>query len=203
MKKQAWVIDGISYEDFQQLSNDADSEINMSTIQMGEEAGLEISWNYEINKLVIIGRDEHCAVAFACMCHCGVGHEEYFELMEKIMACHPTKKNPFEDGINYDVKPEAGLYFIGETHFNPITHEEFYWVKIGKSTNLKKRMNQYNTCCPMLWRIDTSFDYDKEEYYHNRLYRECVATCNHNEEWFMVDRETYLEMCEKGFAYFD
>lgn len=113
-------------------------------------------------------------------------------------------KHHFDDGINYDTPCYGGLYFIGETHFNPFTKEEFYWVKIGKSSNLAKRMKQYNTCCPMLWRIDFAIDEeDLEEYYHGWLYEHCKAICNHNEEWFLVDRETYLEMCEKGFNYFN
>lgn len=116
--------------------------------------------------------------------------------------------NLFEDGINYAVPREAGLYFIGETHFNPYTKEEFYWVKIGLSTNLAKRMKQYDTHCPMLWRIAFKTNLHKcleieEEYYHDRLKEIAVAGCNHNEEWFLVNRETYLEMCDKGFSYFD
>ena len=113
-----------------------------------------------------------------------------------------TEIPDFDDGIDYDAPNAKGLYFIGETHFNPITHEEFYWVKIGKAVNLRNRMRQYNTHCPMLWRIDFSGDYAYENVYHIWLRQHCIAACNHNEEWFMVDRDTYLAMCEKGFAYF-
>ena len=111
---------------------------------------------------------------------------------------------PFADGINYKVPEEPGLYFIGETHFNPYTKEEFYWVKIGKSTNLAKRLRNYDTCNPMLWRIDYLVNEEnEEEYYHLRLAQIAIAKCNHNEEWFLVNRETYLEMCEQGFSYFN
>lgn len=114
----------------------------------------------------------------------------------------------FDDGIDYDTPNKAGLYFIGETHFNPFTKEEFYWVKIGLSTNLSRRMKEYNTCCPMLWRIAFKTDCNRcleneEGTYHEKLREIAVAICNHNEEWFMVDRRIYLTMCEKGFAYFD
>lgn len=108
------------------------------------------------------------------------------------------------DGINYDTPNEPGLYFLGETHFNPITHEEFYCVKIGRASNLRRRLKEYDTHNPMLWRIDYSVDNEEmEHYYHHRLYDVAIATCNHNKEWFFVDRQTYLEMCEKGFSYFD
>lgn len=108
----------------------------------------------------------------------------------------------FDDGIDYDAPDEPGLYFIGETHFNPKTDEKYYWVKVGKARSLKNRMKQYNTCNPMLWRIGFSKEYDKEEHYHQLLANVAIAKCNHNEEWFLVNRETYLEMCEKGFSYF-
>lgn len=108
----------------------------------------------------------------------------------------------FDDGINYEAPAEKGLYFIGETHFNPLTDEKFYWVKIGKAINLKDRMKSYNTHNPMMWRIDFNNEYDREEYYHSRLLEIAIAKCNHNEEWFLVDKNTYLAMCEKGFSFF-
>ena len=144
--------------------------------------------------------------------------EEMYYALDSIMAAydfHPeAKKYPdrftkvgakaktFEDGINYEVPAEKGLYFIGETHFNPITDEKYYWVKVGKASNLKNRMKSYNTHNPMMWRIGFNNEYDKEEYYHEQLQKVAIAKCNHNEEWFLVDRITYLEMCEKGFSYF-
>ena len=128
-------------------------------------------------------------------------HSAYDALKNNVL--YPVKKEKFDDGINYDAPSHKGLYFLGETHFNPITHEEFYWVKIGKAVNIRNRMSQYNTHCPMLWRIDFTHEYAKEDYYHTQLKKHCIGLCNHNQEWFLVTRETYLAMCEKGFAYFD
>lgn len=109
----------------------------------------------------------------------------------------------FDDGIDYNCCFGKGLYFIGETHFNPITNEKFYWVKIGKSECVYKRMNNYNTCNPMLWRIDFSPNYHLESMYHNLLGKVAIAKCNHNNEWFLVDETTYLAMCEEGFDFFE
>lgn len=114
-----------------------------------------------------------------------------------------TIKETFDDKINYNTPKMKGLYFVGETHFNPLTDEKYYWVKIGKAANLAERMRTYNTHNPMLFRIDYSSEYEKEEYYHVKLIEKAIARCNHNEEWFLVDRETYLGMCEKGFSYFN
>lgn len=114
-------------------------------------------------------------------------------------------KDAFKDGINYDAPDKKGLYFIGNTVFNPITHEEFYWVKVGMTAQtLRKRLRQYNTSNPMMWRIDYKEDAENSEgLYHLFLMEICIARNCCNEEWFLVDRETYLEMCEKGFRYFD
>lgn len=109
----------------------------------------------------------------------------------------------FDDGINYTAPKEKGLYFIGETHFNPLTDEKFYWVKIDKARNIHDRLLSYNTHNPMLWRIDFSKDFDKETWYHEKLDEVAIAKCNHSEEWFLVDRTTYLRMCEEGFKFFE
>ena len=130
-------------------------------------------------------------------------YKERFQRRDRVVT------QAFDDGINYTAPKAPGLYFIGETHFNPITDEKFYWVKIGMSANLARRLKDYNTSNPMMWRIDylteqDTIDLDKaEEAYHGILYEKAIATCNHNKEWFMVDRETYLAMCEQGFAYFE
>lgn len=196
------LVDGITFKDYLYLRR-YKHEDGITTIDLGLRSGLSIEWNYDEEALEVSGKERQVC-AFGVLCHCDLGHEEWFPLMEAMMELPPEKEiEDFNDGINYTAPTSKGLYFIGETHFNPFTNEKFYWVKIGKSTNLKKRMNQYNTCCPMLWRIGFSDKYDEEEFYHDWLYEHCEATCNHNEEWFLVNRETYLEMCEKGFAYFD
>ena len=110
---------------------------------------------------------------------------------------------PFVDDIDYDAPRYGGLYFVGQCVFNPYTDEKFYWVKIGRGANLNSRLNQYNTCTPALWRIGYLEDYEAESKYHALLKSLCLNTHSHSREWFRVDRETYLEMCDKGFSYFD
>lgn len=118
------------------------------------------------------------------------------------------KLMPFEDGINYDAPEDEGLYFIGMVNANPHTGDLYYWVKIGYSSMLKDRMRNYNTDCPMLWRIGFNTAYGEqsriaEKQYHRMLNKIALASCNHNDEWFLVSRDTYFEMCSKGFSYFD
>ena len=130
--------------------------------------------------------------------------DRFTKLEQAISVTPPNKKvKAFDDGIEYHAPSCDGLYFIGETHFNPITKEEYYWVKIGKARNIEARLKEYNTTNPMLWRIDFNLhDYDREKYYHKRLEKICLNKCNHNAEWFLVDKDTYLKMCEEGFAFF-
>lgn len=115
-----------------------------------------------------------------------------------------------EDGINYDAPKAPGLYMISQLSFskeNP--NIKYYWVKIGLSSNLFQRMREYNTHCPMLWRIDykvysNNKDLEnKEHYYHLKLRELATAQAANAEEWFLVDEKTYNELCNKGFSYFD
>lgn len=111
----------------------------------------------------------------------------------------------FQDGVDYNSIPEyKGLYFIGESRWNPALHRPEYWVKVGKAVNIKNRLTKnYFCCCGQIWLIDFSREYDKEHDYHKMIERVCLAHNNHNREYFMVDEKTYLEMCAKGFSYFD
>ena len=120
-----------------------------------------------------------------------------------------VRDNTFkDDGINYNFPDYGGLYLIGTTHVNPITEEFFYWVKVGRASKIASRMTSYKTCCPMCYYIDfkkitdTDTQQMAETSCHQRLRQVSLATCNHNKEWFLVDNETYLEICQKGFKYF-
>lgn len=99
----------------------------------------------------------------------------------------------------------CGLYFLGNTAYNPHTNEVCYWVKIGSSSNLHARMKAYATSNPSTFVIgyEPTRDYVAEEYRYHRLIEAVSLYRNQNNiEWFMVDRNTYLEMCEKGFNFF-
>lgn len=102
----------------------------------------------------------------------------------------------------------CGCYLVGSTNFNPHTGETFYWIKVGMSKDIHQRMTSYNTCCPQLFRVDylkcknKDMAYRAEEYCHAVLYHNSLGKCQHNAEWFLVDREMYLEICRKKFQYF-
>ena len=105
-----------------------------------------------------------------------------------------------------NVPSDSGLYFISQVHFNPITNEKYYWVKIGLSKNIHSRFASYKTCCPMLYKIDFLLcnDYVKREsLYHRELEHFALSRNQNNAEWWQVDEDTYLTMCKKGFDYFN
>lgn len=109
----------------------------------------------------------------------------------------------YDDRIDYSVPEGRGLYFIGGTRYDRDLQKVIHVVKIGKSTNLPKRMDGYNSMNPLLWRCGFSKEYDKETYYHSLLKEKSIARCKGSKEWFIVSEEIYYEMCAKGFSYFD
>ena len=126
---------------------------------------------------------------------------------------------------NREVIPkESGLYLVSNTIFNPMTNEEFFMVKIGMSSNLYNRMKDYSISNPMMFHIDyktidcSQFDtmsmYDRrkrsqaylkeiEDLYHEEMEKRNFIHFEYSREWFIVDRETYMEICEKKFDFFN
>lgn len=109
-----------------------------------------------------------------------------------------NKENPMRDGF----PAEAGIYLIGETHFNPITREELYFLKVGSSINLRDRMKSYRTSNPCLFHIDYLLGHNLEYTYQCELVEVAESLVEGTHEWMKVDRETYLAICEDGFNYF-
>jgi len=112
----------------------------------------------------------------------------------------------FDDKIDYQIPTKCGIYFLGDVHINPITNEIFYWVKVGKGKNLANRMKMYNCHSTMIWRIDFwSVDEDDlteiEEDLQKALIKYALAKHSHNDEWYLVNRETYLAMCKQGLEF--
>ena len=96
---------------------------------------------------------------------------------------------------------EGGLYLIGQTFFNPITDEKYYWIKVGEASDLKRRRRDYNTPTAMIWDIGYYTGNDlTESGCHEKLKEICLH--RHADEWFSIPREDYLKICEIGFDWF-
>lgn len=131
-------------------------------------------------------------------------------------------ENPL--GNRMVIPKQAGLYLVGNVALNPTTGEVFYLVKVGMSTNLYDRMKTYSTSNPMMFNIDYLIIEDDEDYskvpsyrrttlkgrkikpiekqYHKAMEKLNFAHCEYAEEWFVVSKETYLEICAKKFNFF-
>jgi hypothetical protein len=126
----------------------------------------------------------------------------------RVSDYHPTPDVPVfrDDRTNLRLAPHAtGLYFFGNTAYNPETGEVQYWVKIGVGVDLWERARAYRTCNPSAYVIgykETCQRYREENEYHKRLEQLALYRNQNNDEWWMVDRETYLTMCEKSFDFF-
>ena len=104
-------------------------------------------------------------------------------------------------------KKVSGLYLIGNTYFNPFTEEEFYWVKVGQSTDIAKRLRSYRQHNPMIWVQNIlELPIDKldfaESVCHYELNKVSKEIGKNTREWFRVSRETYLKICTEEWNYF-
>jgi len=99
-----------------------------------------------------------------------------------------------------------GVYLVGSTYFNPYTHEEIYFIKVGKSNDINKRMKNYATHNPMLWKADyrvTEYSSSLESFCQFELSKIALQVADNTDEWFEVKREDYLNICEQGFKWFE
>lgn len=134
---------------------------------------------------------------------------EEFKIIDKYgMTSKQLRESRQYEGAGFPEKLKSGLYLIGYVLMNPFTKEEFYWLKVGVSVDLASRMEQYQVSCPMVWK--NSYCYRKnmkharkeETMCHNLLEKLCIEKGFRSKEWFRVEREVYLDVCQKGFSFF-
>lgn len=124
-------------------------------------------------------------------------------------------KDRFVRKLNPDSLPQqevempesSGVYMIGTTAVNPYTGEEFFWIKVGQSDNLYKRVKTYNIYNPTMWKatyllLEKEYLRDIEKYLHEQLGKICINRSNTSREWFQVSKQDYINLCEKGFNCF-
>ena len=113
----------------------------------------------------------------------------------------------FANKLRFSAPKESGLYLIGNTIFNPLTDEKFYLVKVGIGSNLKNRMSAYKTHNPLMFHIDFhvatgEWEDISEKECHMILLENCISRIERVDEWFIVSKEKYFEICDKGFNFF-
>lgn len=114
----------------------------------------------------------------------------------------------FEDGYSIPVAPEdCGLYLMSSTHFDPITDKKIYCIKVGMSNKLCNRVRGYHSENPFAFLLDTIIfdpeDVGKAEHdCHVMLSDVADAIARDTDEWFIVKKEIFDEICDKKFKYF-
>lgn len=114
----------------------------------------------------------------------------------------------YDDGISLDLPTTPGLYMMGEIRYNPLEERNLYLIKIGKGCNLCSRIKDYKTTNPFPYCIDyievpNALLTSAESLLQNNLRNHAIAKCQHNREWYLVNEDTYYEMCRLGFHYFE
>ena len=134
---------------------------------------------------------------------------EEFKIIDKYgMTSKQLRESRQYEGAGWPNEPNKGLYLIGCVFMNPYTREEFYWLKVGSSTDLRRRIKEYSSLCPMVWknsycyRKDMNHAREEETKCHKRLEMICIERGFRSNEWFRVEREAYLDVCQKGFSFF-
>ena len=93
-----------------------------------------------------------------------------------------------------------GIYFIGDIKYDPLYGKMFY-VKIGSSKDVGKRLKQYRTYNPAFYHDCCSLTCRKyenaERICQNYLSMRSKFTPIYTSEWYIVDEETYWDLCEK------
>jgi len=135
-------------------------------------------------------------------------NSEHFLVKKENKIDNITSVPQWGNDGNKELPNYGGLYLIGNTVFNPITMEEYYWVKVGQSNDVGKRALQYRTQNPMVWCIDSKEvnslgRRDAELECHNKLSAIATNRAISSVEWFSVSREDYLDICDMGFDWFD
>lgn len=92
-----------------------------------------------------------------------------------------------------------GLYFVGMIGMNP-DGNPYYLAKVGRSSNIKKRIAGYASMNPMIYHNNMYItDYDRnidgEHNCHMYLASRAYAVAQNTEEWFYVDEATYFDLC--------
>ena len=114
----------------------------------------------------------------------------------------------YEDGyIKKEISEDCGVYLVGSTHFDPLTGKRYFWIKVGMASNLRKRLNGYRSENPMLFiadlmEVDYADVYEIERSCHIMLSDVAKAQAKGTDEWFLVDRKTYMNICQQGFDFF-
>ena len=117
-----------------------------------------------------------------------------------------SKKNPYLKGYDFNYPETAGLYMLGQIICNPENPEEqFFLIKVGKSTNLKQRIRSYEGANPFAKCISyiklPKSQIDKAEVKAHVLLGNMKGTRCNGTEWYAMSEHHYIQFLKFGFSY--
>ena len=123
-----------------------------------------------------------------------------YEIVEdKVIRIPHVKDGCFRQSYMSDYEDFSGVYFIGDIKYDPLYGKMFY-VKVGSSKNIGQRIKQYRTYNPAFFHhmcsLPTRHYRRAEEYCQNYLQSKCKFVPKYTSEWWIVDEETYWQMCK-------
>lgn len=111
-------------------------------------------------------------------------------------------KHPIIHKCRYTWTEKGGVYLLCQiTCPCDRPNEKYFLVKVGKSTNLNRRISSYRGSNPFAHCIDiqeTRNLHNVEKKYHQRMKQKWEQQAG--TEWFVVSEEDYKEILQKGFA---
>jgi hypothetical protein len=133
----------------------------------------------------------------------------YKDRFERIHTSYISSTQPII--TNTDTIPQInyndhfpGLYFLGQIGYNPILDKKIYFVKVGQSEDIGKRVKQYFSYNPLIYYNHTCLPIDNnierkccESICHNYLSKYTISYGQNAYEWFQVSEENYYELCKQ------
>lgn len=111
----------------------------------------------------------------------------------------------FNWGSNPNNHYKSGLYLIGTINYDIRNGKVLYFVKVGKSTNLKRRIKEYDTHNPFMVKIGykniekEKLD-EKEKLCHDKLKE--VGFTVFSDEWFCVSETVFYKIYNRKWKFF-
>lgn len=109
----------------------------------------------------------------------------------------------FTSDFNHIYPEKNGVYMLGNiTSPANRPNEQYFLIKVGKSTNLKNRISSYKGMNPFAALIDiklcpkSKLD-DIESFWHNKLDK--IGHCQNGTEWYIVPKFYYEKFLTSGF----
>lgn len=99
-----------------------------------------------------------------------------------------------------ELPEKPGIYLLVQIIRDLEDNNSYYAIKVGKSSNLRKRVKSYKGMNPGCACIDffSCYNYsEQEEKFHNKIMQAGGYCCGGN-EWFSISKENFNKILKNG-----